>query len=116
MFKNFFTISLLAFSLFGCENNSPIGKKSNHLNPVDQPEKESDQLITAKIRKLLVEDTEFSQQAKNIKIITLNGKVTLIGFVNSDREKNVIDDKVHNIPGINNVDNQLEVKKSTIFK
>jgi osmotically-inducible protein OsmY len=48
--------------------------------------------------------------AKNIKIITADGIVTLRGPVQSSQEKEVIEVKARQLSGMNQVDNQLEVK------
>ena len=55
-------------------------------------------------------DKSLSTTAKNIKIITINGIVTLRGPVNDSHEKDKIEAKAQQIAGVNRVDNQLEVK------
>jgi osmotically-inducible protein OsmY len=47
--------------------------------------------------------------AKNVKIITVNGVVTLRGPVNTVKEKSTIEAKAQSIAGATNVDSQLEV-------
>jgi osmotically-inducible protein OsmY len=54
-------------------------------------------------------DKSLSTDAKNIKVITINGVVTLRGPVNTVKEKSTIEAKAQSIAGINNVDSQLEV-------
>jgi osmotically-inducible protein OsmY len=54
-------------------------------------------------------DKALSMDAKNVKIITVNGVVTLRGPVNSVKEKSTIEAKAQNIAGATNVDSQLEV-------
>ena len=49
--------------------------------------------------------------AKNIKIITRNGKVMLRGPVKTQQEKDAIAAKASEIAGKGNVEDQLEVKK-----
>ena len=44
--------------------------------PLDQSESEADRMITQKIRKAIMSDSALSTNAKNIKIITINGVVT----------------------------------------
>lgn len=77
--------------------------------PFDQSESEADRVITQKIRKALIADNSLSTNAKNIKIITIKGIVTLRGPVDSTQEKDIIAKKVSNIQGIRKVANQLEV-------
>ena len=54
-------------------------------------------------------DKSLSTNAKNVKIITANGVVTLRGPVNTPQEKATIEAKVQSIAGANNVDSQLEI-------
>src|SRR5687767_1998043 len=56
----------------------------------DQKENESDLEITRRIRRSITEDKSLSTYAKNIKIITENGHVTLRGPVRSAEEKKAI--------------------------
>jgi hypothetical protein len=53
---------------------------------------------------------ELSTAGKNIKIITVDGKVTLRGPVNSDQEQQAIAAAAQSVAGVNSLDNQLEVK------
>jgi osmotically-inducible protein OsmY len=80
------------------------------LTPGDQSESEADRALTQRIRQAVVADDSLSTTAKNIKIITVNGVVTLRGPVNSPQEKETIVAKVQHIAGANQIDNQLEVK------
>ena len=50
-----------------------------------------------------------SVNARNVKIITADGKVTLRGPVNTQEEKDAIDGIAKNVAGKDNVDNQIEV-------
>jgi len=80
------------------------------LTPEDQGSSASDIDLTRKIRRAVVQSGELSTYAKNIKIITVNGKVTLRGPVNSQEEKNTIESLAQNAAAGAVVDNQLEVK------
>jgi len=51
----------------------------------------------------------FSTNAKNVKIITNEGTVTLRGPVKSDKEKAEIEAKAKRVAGVKKVDNQLEI-------
>jgi hyperosmotically inducible periplasmic protein len=96
-------------------DNSGINQRdrnTNNLTPGDQGNTQSDLDLTQKIRKALVMDSTYSMTAKNIKIITVEGKVTLRGPVNSDSEKSGIESLAKNIAGDGNVDDQLEVKSN----
>ena len=81
------------------------------LTPLDQSNTPADREITQNIRKALVTDTSgYSATAKNIKIITENGKVTLRGPVKSQSEKVGIVALAKSIAGEGNLEDQLEVK------
>ena len=81
------------------------------LTPGDQGNSETDRDITQKIRKaLVIEQSGYSMTAKNVKIITANGKVTLRGPVNTAAEKTGIAAIAKTVAGEGNVDDQLEVK------
>jgi osmotically-inducible protein OsmY len=70
-----------------------------------------DRDITAAIRRSVVGDSSLSFNAKNVKIITVAGKVTLRGPVKTDAERTNIEAKAKAALGVTEVDNQLEVKK-----
>ncbi len=76
--------------------------------PFDQKENQADIKITADIRKRVV-DSEMSTDAKNVKIITENGRVTLRGPVKSADEKAKIKSIAGEIAGSDKVDDQLEI-------
>src|ERR687892_170282 len=63
------------------------------LTPGDQSESEADRTLTQQIRKAVVADDSLSTTAKNIKIITVDGVVTLRGPVNTPQEKQLIEAK-----------------------
>ena len=75
----------------------------------DQSENEADRTITQNIRRAVTADDSLSTNAKNVKIITNNGTVTLRGPVKSEKEKAEIEAKAKQIAGVKSVDNQLEV-------
>jgi hyperosmotically inducible periplasmic protein len=77
--------------------------------PGDQSESEADRTITQNIRKALTSDDSLSTNAKNVKIISNDGVVTLRGPVNSQKEKADVEAKAKQVAGVRNVDNQLEV-------
>jgi hyperosmotically inducible periplasmic protein len=52
---------------------------------------------------------DMSVNAKNVKIITNNGRVTLRGPVNNSEEKRMIGAIASGVARAENVDNQLEV-------
>ena len=78
----------------------------------DQSNSQEDVKITAAIRRAVVGDKSLSMTAKNVKIITANGTVTLRGPVNNDAEKTKIAELAQSAAGGAKIDNQLEVKTS----
>ena len=77
--------------------------------PTDQSMSEQDTKLTQSIRQLIMEDESLSMTAKNIKIIAIDGKVTLRGPVKSEAEKAAIAAKAEQVAGPSQVDNQLEI-------
>jgi hyperosmotically inducible periplasmic protein len=75
----------------------------------DQSESEADRTISQNIRKAVTSDDSVSTNGKNVKIITVDGVVTLRGPVKSETEKTNIAAKAQQIAGVKNVENQLEV-------
>lgn len=75
----------------------------------DQSENEQDRTITQNVRKAVSSDDTLSTDAKNVKIITSDGTVTLRGPVKNQKEKAEIEAKAKQIAGVKNVDNQLEI-------
>lgn len=83
------------------------------LTPLDQGNNQADVDITAQIRKEIIDGENMSINARNIKIITIDGQVTLRGPVDTIDEKNVIGEIANRIASAGNVDNQLEVTLKT---
>jgi osmotically-inducible protein OsmY len=77
--------------------------------PGDQSNAKADMAITQAIRKAVVADKGLSTNARNVKIVTTNGAVTLRGPVKSEAEKNSIAEKAKQTAGVKSVDNQLEI-------
>jgi hyperosmotically inducible periplasmic protein len=77
--------------------------------PLDQKENERDLKVTQDIRQAVVADDALSFDAKNAKIITADGVVTLRGPVKTQAEKDAIETKAKSVAGVTRVDNQLEI-------
>jgi osmotically-inducible protein OsmY len=78
----------------------------------DQSHSKDDVNTTAAIRRAVVKDNSLSATAKNVKIITANGTVTLRGPVKTDAEKAKIAKLAESAAGNAKINNQLEVKTS----
>ncbi len=80
------------------------------LTPFDQSKgSEEDVEMTRRIRRSLMADDTLSMNAHNIKIVTLNGKATLRGPVDTHDERRRVLKIATLIVGLNNVINLLEV-------
>ena len=76
----------------------------------DQSNTSADLQITQAIRRGLMKDEGLSSDAKNIKIITVNGQVTLRGPVNNAEEKTKIEQLAKSAAGGAQIVDQLDVK------
>ena len=85
-------------------------RNSSSLTPLDQGDNQADLDTTAQIRKEIIAGKSMSLNARNVKIITKNGQVSLRGPVNTAEEKRLIGDIAGRVVRSENVDNQLEVK------
>jgi hypothetical protein len=77
--------------------------------PIDQDETQRDVNITAEIRDRILNTEGMSINARNAKVITAGGKVTLRGPVESAEERDTIDKIAREVAGEGNVENLLEV-------
>jgi osmotically-inducible protein OsmY len=78
----------------------------------DQSNSPADLKITQAIRQALMKDRELSTTAKNIKVITANGQVTLRGPVKTAQEKAKVDQIARSAAGGAQIADQLDVKES----
>jgi hyperosmotically inducible periplasmic protein len=85
-------------------------RKDSALTPLDQGNSTADRNRTAEIRKEIVAGKGMSVNARNVKIITIDGQVTLRGPVNTEEEKRLIGEIAARIARSENVNNQLEAK------
>lgn len=102
-----------AFGQTSDKDNTAINERDRDgqtLTPIDQSNEPADLKITADARKLVVADDDLSMNAKNVKIITVAGKVTLRGTVETAAEKAAIA-KHAKQAGATVVTNQLEINK-----
>jgi len=88
-------------------------QNQNHAKTADsQPNTAADRATTAKVRKAIMEDKGLSTYAHNVKIITMNGQITLKGPVKSEEEKQTIASKAAEVAGSpDKVNNQLSIKQ-----
>jgi osmotically-inducible protein OsmY len=109
-----FTLSALAQDTPAADNTSKNQRDRSGETETsgDQSNSPEDVKITAAIRRAVVGDDSLSATAKNVKIITADGTVTLRGPVQSDAEKAKIAELAQSAAGNAKIDNQLEVKAS----
>jgi osmotically-inducible protein OsmY len=114
-------LSALTVSAFAQDQSSPAAdnsarnerdRSSETKTSFDQSNTKGDTQITASIRRAVMKDDSLSMTAKNVKIITENGVVTLRGPVKSEAEKAKIAELAKSAAGQMKIDNQLEVKNS----
>jgi osmotically-inducible protein OsmY len=78
----------------------------------DQSNSSADLKITQAIRQALMKDGELSTTAKNIKVITDNGQVTLRGPVKDAQERVRVDQLAKSAAGGARIVDQLDIKGS----
>jgi hyperosmotically inducible periplasmic protein len=83
--------------------------QSGALNPIGQGTDSEDLETTQQIRKALIADQTLSTSAKDVKIITSSGTVTLRGPVRSEAERAEIELLAHETAGNDRVVNELEI-------
>jgi hyperosmotically inducible periplasmic protein len=97
-------------------DNSGINKRDrndNEMTADEQGQSAADIDMTRRIRQAIMRDDSLSTYAKNVKIITKDGMVTLKGPVRSEQEKTVIETKATGVAGTGKIKNQMEVKAAT---
>lgn len=81
------------------------------LTPTDQSNATSDIDLTAKIRRAIIGADGLSFTARNVKIMTEGGQVTLRGPVASAEEKSRVEETARRAAGSARVVSQLEIEK-----
>jgi osmotically-inducible protein OsmY len=74
----------------------------------DQGGSEADRTVTQQVRQGVMDEGALSTSGKNVKIITVDGVVTLRGPVKTAQEKATIASIAQRVSGVKRVDNQLE--------
>jgi hyperosmotically inducible protein len=103
-----------AFAQTGTTQTAPDNSKQNKnqtQSADDQTNAKSDRLITQKVRKAIMADKTLSTYAHNVKIVTVNGAVTLKGPVQSEEEKQKVASEAANAVSADKITNELTVKQ-----
>ena len=106
--------AMQAFAKTGTAQTAPdnTNQNKNHAETADnQVNSKSDRTTTAKIRKAIIADKSLSTYAHNVKIITVDGAVTLKGPVQSDDEKQKIASEAAGVVSADKITNELTVKQ-----
>jgi hyperosmotically inducible protein len=95
---------------------SPDNSKTNALDQTNrtatadaQKDNKNDRLLTQRIRQSVIADKSLSTYGHNVKIVSVNGTVTLNGVVRSDEERSTIEAKAVSVAGKEHVVNDLKV-------
>jgi osmotically-inducible protein OsmY len=98
------------------QSNAPDNTRANKENASsdtrnadDQKENATDRDYAKRIRQSVMADKGLSTYAHNIKIVSVNGNVTLDGVVRSDEERNSIGSKAEAVAGHGHVVNELKI-------
>ena len=82
------------------------------VTPIDQSNTAQDVDLTQRIRSGITSIDSMSVQARNVKVITQDGVVTLRGPVESEQEKATIEMLARNA-GATRIDNQIEIDRDS---
>ena len=75
-----------------------------------QTNRDEDRRLLAAVRRAVVEEKTLSTAAHNVKIVVLNGAITLRGPVNNESEKKKVEELAKQVAGVTSVANQLDIK------
>jgi hyperosmotically inducible periplasmic protein len=108
--------ALVVLQSAGAQVPSPDNTKSNQtvqpnreVTADSQKENDTDRGLVQQIRKSLIADKDLSTYAHNVKIVSINGQVTLNGVVRSDDERSKVVGLAEGVAGKQNVVNELKV-------
>jgi hyperosmotically inducible protein len=100
-------------------DNTKINKRDqDKRQPTADQQKQDrpDTDITRDIRRSITNDKTLSTYAKNIKIITQSGNVTLRGPVRSEEERKSVEAKASEVAGANHVKSEIEIAEKQTSK
>lgn len=103
----------LAVAMAQPPDNSKVNKRDDTKDAVTaetQSNAKADLDLTRNIRREITQNKTMSIYARNIKIITRDGTVTLRGPVKSEEEKQSIDAIAKKLAGDAKVENKLEIQ------
>jgi osmotically-inducible protein OsmY len=107
-----FLVTIPGVCLAQSADNTGINKRDTSPKKItadQQSQTKEDREITQKIRQAVVDDKSLSTYAHNVKIITIDGMVTLKGPVKSEAEKTAIEEKAVQIAGKDKIKSEIEI-------
>ena len=105
-----FTLSP-GFALAAQQPDNTAQNKSQSPTADNQSNAQGDRTLAQQVRKAIIGDKDLSTYAHNVKVIAMNGQVTLKGPVKSDDEKQKVAADAASVAGANKVSNELTVKQ-----
>lgn len=84
-------------------------KSGDTLTPQKQNNSESDIDVLAAVRSAIVDDSNLSTSAHNVKIMVVKGVVTLRGPVKNTNEKVRVEELTRKVAGVVSIDNRLDI-------
>lgn len=84
-------------------------KNGDTLTPQKQPNSELDIDVLAAVRSAIVDDSNLSTAAHNVKIMVVKGVVTLRGPVKNLNEKARVEELTRKVAGVVSIDNRLDI-------
>lgn len=117
MKRIFYVASILTMATAMAQepDNTKVNKRDDNkqaVTPATQSNSKPDLELTRNIRREITKDKSMSTYARNVKIITRDGTVTLRGPVKSDAEKQAIEMIAKKLAGDSKVDSQIEISAS----
>jgi osmotically-inducible protein OsmY len=103
------SLSLASPAIAQTNSDNTRVNKADELNAGAQKNDTPDLEITRDIRRGITADKSLSVYARNVKIITQHGNVTLKGPVRSDDERKLIEAKAVAVAGQAHVTNELTI-------
>jgi hyperosmotically inducible periplasmic protein len=112
------TIASLAIAAFALANaqTAADNTRQNSSDPINkaatadmQKNDQEDLALTRQIRASVMADKSLSTYAHNIKIVSINGNVTLNGVVRSQKERDAIEVKTKTIANNGSIINNLKI-------
>jgi hyperosmotically inducible protein len=94
---------------FDSTSHNQPDQNGDALMPIRKSDNRADVELAGRIRREITKDDALWMTAKNLKIVAIEGHVTLWGPVKTTREKSDIEARAAAIAGSTNVDDRLEV-------